>query len=249
MNFKALIFDLDGTAIPTGLEHSPSQRLIHAVREAQKKVSVSIATARRIASVQQIFKDLSLTSPSIITGGTQIVDPVSGNIVWSIHIENESLLQILEIMKNYPSETILGDELSPFDFNTFVIPKKTYPILYLRNPTKEMAEEICIKLETVPNITFVTSPSWIKGWTDIHVTHKEGTKKTGVQHLLKLLNVNKEDVMVVGDNNNDEALFESAGFKVAMGNATEGLKKKADFIARSVTEDGLAFAIEKYILQ
>jgi len=248
MKYRALIFDLDGTAIPTGIEHSPSQRLIRAVKEAQKKVSVSIATARRIASVVQIFKDLALTSPSIITGGTQIVDPVSGKILWSKHVENESLLQILNIMKGYPSETILGDELSPFDFTSFTVPSKTYPILYLRNPTKEIAEEICIKLKNVPNISFVTSPSWIKGWTDIHVTHKEGTKKTGVHHLLKLLNVQKEYVMVVGDNNNDEALFESAGFKIAMGNATEGLKKKADFIAPSVTEDGLAFVIEKFIL-
>jgi HAD superfamily hydrolase (TIGR01484 family) len=248
MKFKALIFDLDGTAFPTGLEHTPSQKLKETVLQAQKRVSVSIATARRIASVTQIFKDLSLTSPSIITGGTQIVDPVLGEILWSKHVEKESLLQILNIMKGYPSETILGDELSPFDFTSFNIPNKTYPILYLRNPTKEMAEEICIKLKNVSNISFVTSPSWIKGWTDIHVTHSEGTKKTGVQHLLTLLKVQKDEVMVVGDNNNDEALFESAGFKVAMGNATDALKNKADFIAPTVTEDGLAYVIEKYII-
>jgi len=248
MVYKALIFDLDGTAFPTGLEHLPSSRLIQAVFEAKKKVSVSIATARRIASVQNIFEILDLTSPSIITGGTQIIDPLSKKVIWSIHVESQSMLQILKIMQKYPSETILGDELKPFDFNSDISPTKTYPIIYLRNPTKEMAIEIAEKLKQVPNISFVLSPSWIKGWTDIHVTHKEGTKLHGVQHLLKLLHVQKEEVMVVGDNNNDEALFQSAGFKIAMGNATESLKAKADFIAPSVTDDGLSAVIEKFIL-
>lgn len=248
MLYKALIFDLDGTAFPTGLEHLPSLRLIQTVSEAKKKVAISIATARRIASVRNVFKILNLTSPSIITGGTQIVDPLSEKIVWSIHIESNSMMQILDIMKTYPSETILGDELKPFDFNLNINPTKTYPILYLRNPTKEIAIEITEKLKQVPNISFVLSPSWIKGWIDIHVTHKEGTKLHGVKQLLKLLHVQKEEIMVVGDNNNDEALFQSAGFKIAMGNATDSLKTKADFIAPPVTDDGLSVVIEKFIL-
>jgi hypothetical protein len=249
MNFKSLIFDLDGTAFPTGPESKPSPRLIQAVKEAKKKVSVSIATARRIASVRNIFKMLSLESPSIITGGTQIVDPLSERILWSKQIETQALSHVLHIMKKYPSETILGDDAAPFDFKSQVPPDKKYPIVYLRNPTKEIAIEIVGQLKDIPGIYFVTAPSWIKGWTDIHVTHSEGTKEYGVRQLITMLNVRKEQVMVVGDNNNDEALFKSAGFKVAMGNATENLKKEADFIAPSVTDDGLAFVIEKFILQ
>lgn len=55
--------------------------------------------------------------------------------------------------------------------------------------------------------------------------------------------------MVVGDGGNDLPLFELAGFKVAMGNAEEVLKKQADWIAPSVDEDGLAVAIKKFILK
>lgn len=249
MNFKSLIFDLDGTAFPTGPESKPSPRLIQAVKEAKKKVSVSIATARRIASVRDVFKILSLEAPSTITGGTQIVDPISEKIIWSKLIATHALQQVLTIMKHYPSETILGDDLQPFDFKSDVSPHKNYPIVYLRNPTKKIAEEICGQLRNIRDIHFVTAPSWIKGWTDIHVTHSEGTKEYGVKQLITILNVQKEQVMVVGDNHNDEALFKSAGFKVAMGNATENLKKDADFIAPSVTDDGLAFVIEKFILR
>ena len=249
MKYKALIFDLDNTAFPTGLEHLPSEKLIQVVMEAKKKVSVSIATARRISSVRQVFKMLALKSPSIITGGTQIVDPITEKILWSQNIDQKSLMQILQITKGYANETILGDEQSPYDFTSPEQPRRLYPIIYIRNPTKEMAMNIVGKLKSVSDISYVTSPSWIKGWTDIHVTHKMGTKEHGVNKLLTMLNVSKDQVIAVGDNNNDEALFKSAGFKIAMGNATENLKKMADFIAPPVTEDGLAYAIEKFILK
>ena len=54
--------------------------------------------------------------------------------------------------------------------------------------------------------------------------------------------------MVVGDGNNDLPLFELAGWKVAMGNGADVLKEAADWIAPSVDEDGLAVAIERFIL-
>jgi len=54
--------------------------------------------------------------------------------------------------------------------------------------------------------------------------------------------------MVVGDSGNDLPLFERAGLKIAMGNGTKELKKRADWIAPTQEEDGLAVAIRKYIL-
>jgi len=63
------------------------------------------------------------------------------------------------------------------------------------------------------------------------------------------LNLKKENVIAVGDSGNDIPLFESAGLKVAMGNSTEDLKSKADFVTKNVENDGLAYVIEKYILQ
>lgn len=47
---------------------------------------------------------------------------------------------------------------------------------------------------------------------------------------------------------NDLPLFEASGFKVAMGNACPELKAVADYIAPSVTEDGLAHVVDRYIL-
>jgi hydroxymethylpyrimidine pyrophosphatase-like HAD family hydrolase len=52
----------------------------------------------------------------------------------------------------------------------------------------------------------------------------------------------------VGDGHNDLPLFEACGFRVAMGNADEELKKLADYIAPSVEDDGIVDVIEKFIL-
>ena len=54
--------------------------------------------------------------------------------------------------------------------------------------------------------------------------------------------------MGVGDGPNDEPLFRSVGVSVAMGNATEALKQIATWVTAPVEQDGLAVAIDRYIL-
>ena len=247
MKFKALIFDLDGTALPTGRESVPSPKVIEAVSQAKKIVSVSIATARRISSLKEIFKTFSLESPSIIMGGTTIINPQSEKIIWQKLLDPNTVKLIAEIVKKYPGEIIMGD--SPFYDRQKSFQINKCSVIYLRNPSREIADKITEELKFIPDISYIFAISWIKGWIDIHVTNKDATKKNAVQELMKILNVKKEEVIVVGDSFNDLPLFESAGFKVAMGNAEDSLKAKADFIAPTVYEDGLASVIEKFILK
>lgn len=57
-----------------------------------------------------------------------------------------------------------------------------------------------------------------------------------------------ENVMVFGDYDNDLPMFRRAGYPVAMGNAMEDVKRAAWQVTAPNTEDGLAQAIEKYVL-
>jgi hydroxymethylpyrimidine pyrophosphatase-like HAD family hydrolase len=82
----------------------------------------------------------------------------------------------------------------------------------------------------------------------IQVTHESADKYHGVQNLLRLNGVSPEHVMAIGDGNNDLPLFESAALRVAVGNATERLKTAADEVVGTVTEDGFAEAIERFVL-
>ena len=54
--------------------------------------------------------------------------------------------------------------------------------------------------------------------------------------------------MAAGDNNNDYQMLAFAGLAVAMGNAIEGIKEISDYVTLSNEEDGVAAAIEKFVL-
>jgi HAD superfamily hydrolase (TIGR01484 family) len=95
-------------------------------------------------------------------------------------------------------------------------------------------------IKEIDGVTAHPIVSWKKGLFSISITHELATKKHALQALLSHLNVKIEDVMVVGDGGNDLPLFELAGWRVAMGNASEELKAAADWVAPSVDEDGLA---------
>ena len=62
------------------------------------------------------------------------------------------------------------------------------------------------------------------------------------------LGVRKEEVLAIGDSENDVAMLEEAGIGVAMGNATAPLLKCAKHIVPPVWEDGAAVAVEKFAL-
>ena len=82
---------------------------------------------------------------------------------------------------------------------------------------------------------------------DIHVTHEHGTKRYGVERLIEMLDIHKDNVIAIGDSHNDLPLFEAAGLKIVMGNAPEEVKLIADFVTATLDEDGVAVAIEKYL--
>ncbi|MEM6521597.1 MAG: HAD hydrolase family protein, partial [Cyanobacteria bacterium P01_C01_bin.70] len=71
-----------------------------------------------------------------------------------------------------------------------------------------------------------------------------------VQYLAEeLLGLTSDQVMTVGDNFNDYEMLQYAGVGVAMGDAPEGVKSIADWVAPSVEDDGVVTAIEQFILK
>jgi Cof subfamily protein (haloacid dehalogenase superfamily) len=66
--------------------------------------------------------------------------------------------------------------------------------------------------------------------------------------LAQRLGVPREETLVLGDMENDLEMFRMAGFAVAMGNAADAVKRAAQAVTLSNDEDGLAAAIERYVL-
>lgn len=73
-------------------------------------------------------------------------------------------------------------------------------------------------------------------------------KGTAIKKLLEILNIKKEEAIAIGDDNNDLSMFEQVGYKVAVANAIDIVKEKADEITLSNDDDGVAVFLEKLIL-
>ncbi len=65
--------------------------------------------------------------------------------------------------------------------------------------------------------------------------------------MLEILNIKKEESIAIGDDNNDLSMFEQVGYKVAMENAIDSVKQKADEITLSNDEDGVAIFLDKLL--
>jgi len=66
--------------------------------------------------------------------------------------------------------------------------------------------------------------------------------------LSRQLGIPQQEILVLGDMENDLEMFRVAGFSIAMGNASDAVKRVADAVTLSNEEDGLAAAIERYVL-
>lgn len=73
-------------------------------------------------------------------------------------------------------------------------------------------------------------------------------KGVGIEKLANLLNIQKDEIMVIGDNYNDLEMFDKAGIRVAMGNAVEAVKEKADYVTADCASDGIYQAAKYFNL-
>lgn len=84
----------------------------------------------------------------------------------------------------------------------------------------------------------------------LDVLHPEASKGAGVAAAAAELGVAREEIMAIGDNFNDLEMLYYAGTGVLMGNADPSLQTNARFhVTATNDEDGVAFAIEEFILK
>ncbi len=83
--------------------------------------------------------------------------------------------------------------------------------------------------------------------TNAEVNSKTATKGNGLAYLAELLCVDRREVLAIGDSGNDISMLKYAGTALAVANADDAVKRLADEIVPANTDNGLAFALEKYI--
>ncbi|MEK7570870.1 MAG: HAD family hydrolase [Patescibacteria group bacterium] len=252
MQYKAVIFDVDGTILPVEKTVLPSLRLKQVIKRVKKqKIAVGLATARQYKKVAKIVEYLELDAPLILSNGGQIADPKTAQYLVEHTIPEEHLLKLMEIIReqglpfwiqdnghDYISEPLTGE----------YVPYKPFVLIVDGFKTSNQAEEFIASLPAYEDISVVKSSAPDSDIIQVHITHILATKQHGIENVGKLLEINQSEIIGIGDGYNDIPLFKGAGLKVAMGNAVEALKKRADYIAPSVTQDGVSTVMEKFLL-
>lgn len=103
-----------------------------------------------------------------------------------------------------------------------------------------------IEASVICNYVYKTEKDTFKS-TYIDIGKTNCSKKNAIHILADKLGIKQEEIMVMGDGGNDISMFECAGLKIAMANAEEYLKEKADYITTSNNENGVAEAISKFV--
>lgn len=249
--YKALILDIDGTIVLNNEFSLPSQNIINAVKLAQKKISVIIATARRYQGALNIINTLGLTDLAIISGGAEIRKCDTGKILWSRNIPENTSKKIIQMFAKENFDIWIDDNNYYHlnrRYNKNHPPEDTLQISIVDVPLK-ISDIYVKKLSIFPEINVHKALSWDNRdavW--LSITHNEASKQHGIFEVAKILGIETHEIIGVGDGYNDFPLLMACGLRVAMGNAVPELKAIADYIAPTVEDDGVADVIEKFIL-
>ena len=244
-NIAAFLVDLDGTLL--GRDEKIAPRVEEAIRHLSKRLPVCIATGREPKDALNFSRQLRLTTPQICDNGALILDPITGNQLWSAPIGQGNAKDVVDamvsrqavILATHPGGTVTSpDEISRWD----VTRVSTIDVV------ESLADELIVQFEAHQELQAVKAYLPYNGLWAVNFTAKGVTKGTAAERLGRILGCGPADMIAAGDSYNDMPMFEACGLNIAMKEAPDELKALADYIAPSVDEDGLAVAVEEFVL-
>ena len=160
-------------------------------------------------------------------------------------VETAQKLTVPSSIKNYiiTTRTRLDNILQFIHENQLKVQEMTLNFYPAADGTLIDRETVRKFLVSNPSITTVCG-----GYNNLEFTRADANKGVGLRKLAEILGVNPDATMAIGDTENDLAIIEAAGIGVAMGNATDAVKARADYVTTTNTKDGVAAAIEHFIL-
>ncbi|MBT3362470.1 MAG: HAD family phosphatase [Chloroflexi bacterium] len=260
--YKLLALDLDGTLI--GKELTISSKTKNAIAQLMSRgVTVTIATGRMFQSARPFAKELNISTPLICYQGAMVGNPVTGEILSHLPIPLPLAKQAIEAVRKeglhinaYLDDQLYVDHLNEHAELYSVISKvEAHPVGDLmtfldRDPTKLV---IIGKPSEIDQITSKLSDQFIsmlyvaKSYARFcEIAHPDCGKGRALSILADQLGIDQAEVIAIGDNPNDVDMLEWAGMGIAMANGTDEAKGAANWITGSISEDGVAQAIEKF---
>lgn len=266
MKIKLVATDLDDTLLRDDL--TLSERVVEAIRQARGQgVYVTFATGRMPVSARPYAEQLGLDVPIITYNGAMIQEAISREILYRKVIPVALAREVVGFLLGE------GAHLHMYRKDRVFVQKMNEWSRSYGQKTKVTVEEADLitiledEKEGVEKIIVFGPPEELADWRQklgqrlpgrLHLTssksyflemgHPEVNKGNTLLTFAQGLGIKPEEVMAIGDSLNDLEMIRCAGLGVAMGNALQEVKDAADVVTASNEEDGVAKAIEEYVL-
>lgn len=243
--FAAFMVDLDGTLL--GRDEKIAPRVAKAVDLLSKKMPVCIVTGREPKDVISFARELGLTAPQVCDNGALILDPTTGDEVWSAPLGKRYVRDVVEALVSRDAHVIAthagGTVTRANEISSWNVTRVS-----AMDVVESVADELLAQFEPHPEIHVVKAFLPYNGLWAVNFTANGVTKGEAIKCLGRILGLATGDMIGAGDSYNDVPMLEVCGLGIAMGEAPDELKALADYVAPSVDEDGLAVAIEDFAL-
>ncbi|GAC1385293.1 MAG: Cof-type HAD-IIB family hydrolase [Ginsengibacter sp.] len=266
--YKAVFIDIDGTLIKK--DHSLSPLTIETIKKIkQLGIHVILVSARPYHGILSISDQLELSNiPIASLNGSYIRE--GNTILLNAKIDLNTLQALHKELKNFNVSIIYYQQMKWFAEveNQFTENEKKitevpliiedFEKLIQRWKSEDNAPNKLLvvgEAGEIQNIQMQTQPEFLTSLNMctskpvyLEVMNIGSSKQTAIEYFLKHLNLQREEVIAIGDNFNDIEMIQFAGLGIAMGNAPDEVKAKADYVTDTNNNDGVAKALNKFIL-
>lgn len=266
MHCKLICIDIDGTLLNDAKEVLPEVK--QAVkRQHEKGRKIALVSGRMPWAVALVEKQLGMDCIKICNAGTFII--VDGVCVKEEVLSTQTMRQLYtDISKKHhvPLWVYQGYEWYITETDRFV--ERETDIIDYRPEVVNLYElaEVWDKAGIKPNKFLIAAEEKeiceiqeeLEGWQNrtfdvarssgnyLEIFSKNVDKGKAVASLCDIINIDTESVAAIGDHELDIPMIETAGIGIAMGNAIQALKEKADFVTLTNNEGGVAHALNDY---
>ena len=267
MSIELIAIDLDGTLLTP--ERVVSPRVKATIAEAKEKgIKVVICTGRPLPGVNNLLKELNLEEEGdyVITyNGALVQTAHDGEAIAHHTLDFDNFLEIEGLSQELGVHCHAIDRDSIYTTNKDIGYYSVYEAMLTNMSLKyrsveEMDPNIEISKMMMIDPPEILDPAIAKfpaGFTEkyttlksepfyLEVLNKDASKGQAVRDLAGILNIPRENIMAIGDNENDSDMLVYAGIGVAMGNAVPTVKAISDYVTETNVNDGVAVAIEKF---
>lgn len=267
--YKLVALDMDGTLLNS--DKVVSQENKDAIAKARKAgVKVVLASGRPLEGMQSKLDELEINGSDdfVLFYNGSMVQNVSTKEIIHSKISNGQAAKAIAKLANelggyvhafskkhglitpknneytQIEATINGLDITEFNFTDLEDNHEIIKTMIVAEPSKltEIISQLSPELHQ--EFTIVQSAPFF-----LEFLNPESNKGVGIEAIAKHLGIKAEEVICMGDAENDHHMLEYAGLGIAMENAMDETKAIADYITASNNEHGVAKAIEKFIFE